>query len=283
MTEGKSVKTILKEENFIFKKKFGQNFITDPGLINKIVKAGDVKPGDVVVEIGPGAGTLTKGLLEASCRVLAVEIDKDLIPILRRTLVGFDNIKIVNQDVMKVDLDQLVKENFGYDGAYKVVANLPYYITTPIIMKLLEHKHNIERITIMVQKEVAERLVSTAGTKDYGAITLAVNYYSKPQIAFKVPRQAFIPQPEVDSAVITLDVYDKPPVACDNPKLLFKLIKAAFQQRRKTLNNALSSLELKKEKVGEILNVASIDGQRRGETLSLEDFAMLANVWNQNS
>lgn len=275
------VMELLKKQGFHFKKGFGQNFLFDRNLLKRIVRGAEITPGDSVVEIGPGAGTLTKALAETGARVLAVEIDTALIPILREILPE-EKVTVIQGDILKVDLDQLTREK-GLTHPYKIVANLPYYITTPIIMDILEKEYQFEIMVIMVQWEVAERLTSSPGTKDYGAITLAVQYYCEPSILFKVPRHLFTPVPEVDSAVLLLRKRKQPPVDVKEQALLFKVVKAAFGQRRKTLLNALGSIQpgLNKEELLQVLDEAGIDGMRRGETLSLEEFARLANAWGE--
>jgi len=272
-----SLKEVLNRYNFKFKKKYGQNFITDPGILNKIVSTGDISAEDVVVEIGPGAGTLTKAIAEKAGQVIAIEIDRDLIPILEENLAGFANIKIVEGDALKINLDDLVLETTGEKKPYKIVANLPYYITSPLVMHFLESGFNIKRIVIMVQKEVAERFTAEPGTKDYGALTVSLNFYTQPRIAFYVSRNVFTPKPDVDSAVVDLLVREEPSYRVNNIDILRKLVKAAFNQRRKTLSNALKALNTEKEKINRILEEADIDPKRRGETLTLEEFVRVAN------
>ncbi len=278
-TSNTNVKQILQKYGFHFKKKWGQNFIYDRNILQRIAAAAEIRPGDSVIEIGPGAGTLTKVLALSGAKVVAVEIDRSLLPVLAEQLEGLD-VKIVEADVLKVNLDDLAAGH-GLRKPYKIVANLPYYITTPIIMDILESNYDYERIVIMVQWEVARRLTAQPGSKEFGSVTLAVQYYTEAEILFKVPRQAFNPMPEVDSAVIALQKREKPPVDVSDPQLLFKLIKASFGQRRKTLLNALVAAErgLNKTAVQDRLNRAGLDGQRRGETLSLEEYARLVNVW----
>lgn len=276
-----SVKKVLRKHDFRYKHKWGQNFIFDRNLLKRIAGAAEIEQGEGVIEIGAGAGTLTRVLSEAGARVLAVEIDPALLPVLREQLQGL-TAEIVQADVLQVNLDDLAEEH-GLKRPYKVVANLPYYITTPIIMNILENDYDYERLVIMVQWEVARRLTALPGSKDFGAITLALEYHTEARILFKVPRQAFNPVPEVDSAVISLKKRAKPPVNVYNSKLLFKLIKGAFGQRRKTLLNALSNagLGLAKEDITRRLQMAGIDGQRRGESLTLEEYARLANSWEE--
>lgn len=270
---------VLKEQGFHFKKKWGQNFIFDQNLLQKIVREAGIEPGDRVVEIGPGAGTLTRELLAQGARVLAVEIDPALLPILEDLLQGED-IVLVQGDALQVKLDELTRTH-DFAWPYKVVANLPYYIITPLVMKLLEKEKQIEDIVVMMQKEVAERMTALPGTKEYGAITLAVQYYAEAQILFPVSRQLFRPVPEVDSLVLRLRPRQAPPVIVQDQELMFKLIKAAFGQRRKTLLNSLSAVQpqLEKEIIREILGKAGIDCHARGEVLSLAEFAQLANLW----
>lgn len=280
-TEKSNLKQILRKHDFHFKKRWGQNFISDRNMLERIVDAAEIQPGDGVIEIGPGAGTLTRALAETGAQVVALEIDKTLLPILEELLEGLD-VKVILADVLKSDLDDIAREQ-GLKSPYKIVANLPYYITTPIIMKVLESNLDFERMVVMVQWEVAKRLTAEPGNKDFGAITLAIQYYTEAKILFKVPRQVFNPAPEVDSAVISLQKRERPPVDVSNPQLMFKLIKASFGQRRKTLLNALTagSLGLAKGQITQLLEVAGIDGQRRGETLSIEEFSRLANIWQE--
>jgi 16S rRNA (adenine1518-N6/adenine1519-N6)-dimethyltransferase len=271
------LKDVLEKHNFKFKKKYGQNFITDPGILNKVVSTGDISPEDIVVEIGPGAGTLTKAIAARAGQVIAIEIDKELLPILQENLAECGNIKIIEGDALKIDLDKLVEEITGQRKPYKIVANLPYYITSPLVMHFLENKFNIQRIIIMVQKEVAERFTAQPGTKDYGALTVSINLYSKPKIAFFVSRNVFTPRPDVDSAVVDLVIREEPPYKINNIDILKRLVKAAFNQRRKTLTNALKALNTEKDQIVQILKDADIDPKRRGETLTLEEFVRIAN------
>ena len=266
----------LKKHNFHFKKKLGQNFINDDHLLSKIVAAAEVSAEDVVIEIGPGAATLTAALAKKAKQVIAVEIDKDLYPIINERMAEFENFELVGGDAMKVDFDELAAK-YGVKR-YKIVANLPYYITTPIVMRLLEEGFRTERIVIMVQKEVAERFLAKAGTKAYGAITVALNYYGEVTRAFNVPRSMFTPRPEVDSAVVCIKCWQEKPFQAIDEKLWRSLVKAAFSQRRKTLNNALKTLNFPAEVLKAALAEANIDPSRRGETLSVEEFVHLANI-----
>ena len=266
---------ILKRFGIRMSKKLGQNFLIDEQVVRNIVNAAGIQQGDAVLEIGPGIGTLTQGLAEAGADVTAVEIDRRLIEVLAKTLEGYDNIRVVHGDILRIDIAKEVAA-----PCYKVVANLPYYITTPIIMGLLEARMPIDVLVTMVQKEVAERMVAVPGTKDYGSLSVAVQYYTKPEIMFKVPPTSFIPPPAVDSAVIRCTVREKPPVEV-NERVFFRVVKAAFAQRRKTLSNTLKTTGVPAETLRVILEKAGIDGTRRGETLSLEEFAAIANVWIQ--
>lgn len=271
---------ILQKYNFMFQKKFGQNFLIDTRVLEKIIAAAGITSDDMVLEVGPGIGTMTQYLCEAAGKVIAVEIDKNLIPILENdTLKGYDNVRVINEDILKLDINRLVEEENG-GKPIKVVANLPYYITTPIVMGLFESHVPIESITIMVQKEVADRMQVGPGTKDYGALSLAVQYYAKPEIVANVPPNCFMPRPNVGSAVIKLTRHEKPPVEVSNEALMFKLVRAAFNQRRKTLQNSInnsSELYLSKEQVVEALDKMGLSQTIRGEALSLEQFAELAN------
>lgn len=278
-----STRDMIKKHDFKIAKKFGQNFLVDEGVLRGIIDGSELTKEDCVLEIGPGMGVMTQVLCEKAGKVLAVEIDRELIPILKVSLFGYDNVKVINEDVLKLDLKKVLEENFG-DVPVKVVANLPYYITTPIIMKLLEEGINFKSITVMVQKEVGERLCAAPGGKDYGAITVAVQYRCIPRQLLVVPPESFIPQPEVDSMVIRLDSREKPPVNLTDEKMYFRVVKASFGQRRKTLLNALSSGNLgkTKEELRSILLKHDIDEKRRGETLSLEEFARIANELSQS-
>lgn len=275
------LKEILSKYNFKFKKRFGQNFITDPGILNKIVDAAEVTEDDLVIEVGPGLGTLTKAIAEKAGQVISIEIDKDLIPILKETLGDVDNVQVIEGDALKLNLDQLVIERLGELRPYKIVANLPYYITTPLIMHFLEEGYNVERIVVMVQKEVAQRIVANPGTKDYGALTVNLELFTQAKIAFIVPRHIFTPRPDVDSAIVDLLVRKPPLYPTKDRDFLRKLITAAFGQRRKTLLNSLRALAIDKNILIEAMEATNIDSSRRGETLSLEEFVLLANDINQ--
>lgn len=267
---------IIKKYNFAFQKRFGQNFLIDGHVVEKIISSADITRDDIVLEIGPGIGTMTQYLAEAAGQVYAVEIDKNLPIILEETLADYNNVTVINDDILKVDIAKLTEGK-----PIKVVANLPYYITTPIIMGLFEKHIPATSITVMVQKEVAQRMQAAPGSKDYGALSLAVQYYAAPYIVANVPPNCFMPRPNVGSAVIRLTCYDKPPVEVENETLMFKLIRAAFNQRRKTLQNALnnsSELNVTKEQVVNALRALELSETVRGETLSLEQFAHLSDL-----
>ncbi len=270
---------VLKKYDFVFQKRFGQNFLIDTHVLEKIIRAADIRKEDYILEIGPGIGTLTQYLAEAARAVTAVEIDKSLIPILKNTLQEFKNAEVINQDILKFDINALVQDK-NNGQLIKVVANLPYYITTPIIMSLFENKIPIQSITIMVQKEVADRMKVGPGSKDYGALSLAVQYYAEPKIIAQVPPNCFMPRPKVGSTVIQLVRHEKPPVNVKDPEKMFSIIRASFNQRRKTLLNGLRNckeLNLKKEDIEEALNQCGFALNVRGETLSLEEFARLSD------
>lgn len=270
---------VLNKYHFTFQKKYGQNFLIDPHVLDKIMDAAEITKDDYVIEIGPGIGTMTQGLCERAREVSAIEIDGALIPILEDTLKEYDNVNIVHGDVLKVDLAGLIEER-NEGKPVKIVANLPYYITTPIIMGLFESHVPIESITVMVQKEVAERMQVGPGTKDYGALSLAVQYYAKPYVVANVPPNCFVPRPKVGSAVIRLTAHESSPVDVKDEKLMFKLIRASFNQRRKTLVNGLNNspdLDFPKEKIVEAIKSIGLDENVRGETLTLEQFAALTN------
>lgn len=271
---------VLQKYDFKFQKKFGQNFLIDTHVLDKIIRAANITKDDMVLEIGPGIGTMTQYLAEAAGKVIAVEIDKNLIPILEDTLGDYDNVRVINDDVLKVDLRKLADEENG-GRPVKVVANLPYYITTPIIMGLFENGVPVESITVMVQKEVADRMQTGPGNKDYGALSLAVQYYAKPYIVANVPPNCFMPRPKVGSAVIRLTRHEKPPVEVKDEKLMFEIIRASFNQRRKTLANGLNNsdkLNYSKEKITEVIEQLGKGASVRGEALTLEEFAHLANL-----
>ena len=270
---------ILQKYNFTFQKKFGQNFLIDTHVLDKIIRAADITKDDFVLEIGPGIGTMTQYLACAAREVTAVEIDKALIPILEDTLSDYDNVTVINEDILKVDIAALAEEKNG-GKPIKVVANLPYYITTPIIMGLFENHVPLESITVMVQKEVADRMQVGPGTKDYGALSLAVQYYAEPYIVANVPPNCFMPRPTVGSAVIRLTRHAQPPVHVRDEKLMFRIIRASFNQRRKTLANGLKNspeLDLPKEVISEAIDRLGRGASIRGEALTLEEFAELAN------
>ena len=271
---------VLQKYNFTFQKKYGQNFLIDSHVLEKIMDAAEIGKDDCVVEIGPGIGTMTQYLAERAGEVVAVEIDKNLIPILTETLADYENVSIINEDILKVDLNRIVEEKNG-GKPVKIVANLPYYITTPIIMGLFENHVPVKSITVMVQKEVADRMQVGPGTKDYGALSLAVQYYAKPEIVAIVPPNCFIPRPNVASAVIRLTCHEKKPVEVKDEKGMFSLIRASFNQRRKTLANSLSNaqnLSLTREQVTEALESMQLSPTIRGEALTLEQFAALADI-----
>ncbi len=270
---------VLQKYNFTFQKKFGQNFLIDTHVLDRIISAAEITKEDCVIEIGPGIGTMTQYLAENAREVIAVEIDKALIPILQDTLSSYDNVTVINEDILKVDIQKLAEEHNG-GKPIKVVANLPYYITTPIIMGLFESHVPLASITIMVQKEVADRMQVGPGTKDYGALSLAVQYYAKPEIVANVPPNCFIPRPNVGSAVIRLTRYQNPPVQVADEKFMFALIRASFNQRRKTLVNGLSNatnISVGKEQVKKVLADMGLSETIRGEALTLEQFADLAD------
>ena len=274
---------VLQKYHFNFQKKFGQNFLIDTHVLDKIIRAAEITKDDFVLEIGPGIGTMTQYLAQAAREVVAVEIDKALIPILQDTLSGFPNAEVIHDDILKVDIAGLAEERNG-GRPIKVVANLPYYITTPIIMGLFESQVPLASVTVMVQKEVAERMQAGPGSKDYGALSLAVQYYAEPYIAANVPPNCFMPRPNVGSAVIRLTRHEVPPVQVDNEKLMFQIIRASFNQRRKTLVNGLnnsSEITLTKEQITEAVESLGKGAGVRGEALTLEEFAGLANKINE--
>lgn len=275
-----ATKEVINKYSFAFQKKFGQNFLIDSNVLENIVEAAGITKDDFVLEIGPGIGTMTQYLCESARQVLAVEIDKMLIPILEDTLSEYDNVEVINQDVLKVDIKSLVEEK-NNGRPIKVVANLPYYITTPIIMGLFESKVPIESITIMVQKEVADRMQTGPGSKDYGALSLAVQYYAEAKVMLNVSATCFMPRPNVDSAVIKLTRHQESPVEVKGESLMFRIIKASFNQRRKTLVNGLknsSELDFSKEEITEAIKSIGKEENIRGEKLTLEEFAKLSNA-----
>ncbi len=276
---------ILKKYNFNFQKRYGQNFLIDSHILEKIIDAAGITKEDCVLEIGPGIGTMTQYLAESAGEVAAVEIDRALIPILKDTLSDYRNVTVINEDILKVDINSLVRER-NQDRPIKVVANLPYYITTPIIMGLFESHVPLKSITVMVQKEVAQRMQVGPGTKDYGALSLAVQYYAKPQIVADVSPNCFIPRPQVGSAVIRLDRYEKPRIAVDDEEVLFAVIRAAFNQRRKTLANSLGNageLDITRQQASQALAALGLDPAVRGEALTLQEFADLTNYLCRNT
>ena len=276
----KNTIAVLQKYQFNFQKKFGQNFLIDTGILEEIIEAAQITKDDFVLEIGPGIGTMTQYLAEAAGKVVAVEIDRNLLPILQETLADYDNVKVIHADVLSLDLEKLVQEENG-GRPIKVVANLPYYITTPIIMALFEQHVPLANVTVMVQKEVAARMKSGPGSKDYGALSLAVQYYAEPYIVANVPCNCFMPRPNVDSAVIRLTRYEEPPVQVKDEKMLFKIIRASFNQRRKTLQNGLnnsSELNFTKDQIAAAIAEAGFSPSVRGEALTLEQFAKLTDI-----
>ena len=265
---------ICKRFDIKMSKKLGQNFLIKRGIVDEIVHAAELTPGEPVLEVGPGIGTLTQGLAQSGADVTAIELDRRLLEVLDTTLASYDNVRIIHGDVLKLDVPSIMNHK-----PFKVVANLPYYITTPIIMSLLESKLPIERLVVMVQKEVALRMVAKPGTNDYGALSVAVQYYTEPDIVLDVPPKSFLPAPAVTSSVIRCVLRDKPPVDVIDEKLFFRVVKAGFAQRRKTFSNTMKTTGLSKDRIEELLAKANIDGQRRGETFTLQEFADVANAW----
>ena len=265
---------VCKRFGIHMSKKLGQNFLIRRSVVDEIVAAAELTAGEPVLEIGPGIGTLTQGLAQSGAAVTAVELDRRLLEVLDTTLAQYNNVRIINGDVLKVNIPEIMNHK-----PFKVVANLPYYITTPIIMSLLEMKLPIERLVVMVQREVAERMVAQPGTKAYGALSVAVQYYTEPSIVMDVPPRAFMPAPEVTSAVICCRLREKPPVEVADEKLFFRVVKVAFAQRRKTFSNTMKTTGLDKETIASVLAKANIDGARRGETFSLQELADVANAW----
>ena len=265
---------ICKRFDIKMSKKLGQNFLIKRGIVDEIVHAAELTSGEPVLEVGPGIGTLTQGLAQSGADVTAIELDRRLLEVLDTTLASYDNVRIIHGDVLKLDVPSIMNHK-----PFKVVANLPYYITTPIIMSLLESKLPIERLVVMVQKEVALRMIAKPGTKDYGALSVAVQYYTEPDIVLDVPPKSFLPAPAVTSSVIRCVLRDKPPVDVIDEKLFFRVVKAGFAQRRKTFSNTMKTTGLSKDRIEELLAKANIDGQRRGETFTLQEFADVANAW----
>lgn len=274
ITSPEVVHYICKRFDIKMSKKLGQNFLIKRGIVDEIVHAAELTPGEPVLEVGPGIGTLTQGLAQSGADVTAIELDRRLLEVLDTTLASYDNVRIIHGDVLKLDVPSIMNHK-----PFKVVANLPYYITTPIIMSLLESKLPIERLVVMVQKEVALRMVAKPGTKDYGALSVAVQYYTEPDIVLDVPPKSFLPAPAVTSSVIRCVLRDKPPVDVIDEKLFFRVVKAGFAQRRKTFANTMKTTGLSKDRIEELLVKANIDGQRRGETFTLQEFADVANAW----
>ena len=265
---------ICKRFDIKMSKKLGQNFLIKRGIVDEIVHAAEITVGEPVLEVGPGIGTLTQGLAQSGADVTAIELDRRLLEVLDTTLASYDNVRIIHGDVLKLDVPMIMNHK-----PFKVVANLPYYITTPIIMSLLESKLPIERLVVMVQKEVALRMIAKPGTKDYGALSVAVQYYTEPDIVLDVPPKSFLPAPAVTSSVIRCVLRDKPPVDVIDEKLFFRVVKAGFAQRRKTFSNTMKTTGLTRDRIEELLAKANIDGQRRGETFTLQEFADVANAW----
>lgn len=269
----------LKKHHITLQKKYGQNFIGDPALLERIATVCDWQPGDRALEIGPGAGTLTRAIAREAEEVLAVEIDRRLAPLLEETLADCANVHLVFTDALKADLDALMRDTLGWDGRYKLIANLPYYITTPLIMHVLEDSEKVSELVIMVQKEVGERLCAAPGSKAYGAVTVMVQYAATVARAFDVGRHAFVPAPEVDSTILHLIPYEKRPIQAQSDAVLRRVVKAAFSQRRKTLRNSLSSLGCDKALIKQALKAADIEDSRRAETLSVAEFVALADAF----
>ena len=276
LSSAKTTKNIIQKYGFKLTKSLGQNFLINENILNEIIEAADITKDDVVLEIGTGIGTLTSKLCERAKRVVAVEIDKNLLPILNETLSAYQNIDIINKDILKTDINEELK-SLGINQKVKVVANLPYYITTPIIMKILEEKVNVSVMVLMLQKEVANRINAQHSTKDYGSLSIAVQYYCDTQIICKVPKNSFIPEPNVDSLVIKLTVNEKRKVEIEDEELFFKLVRGSFAKRRKTILNSLTGYEdlADKEKLEKLFEISQIDSKRRGETLTIQEFAKL--------
>ena len=283
LSSHRATKEVVNKHNFKFSKSLGQNFLIDDNVIDRILEGARLSETDRIIEVGPGIGTLTREMGKVAENVVAIEIDKTLIPILKETLADLDNVEVVNEDILKVDVQGLINEKLN-GGPVKLVANLPYYITTPIVMKFLEEDIPVTDIVVMVQKEVADRMNAKPSTKDYGALSVAVQYYCDTEIVAKAPRHMFVPQPNVDSIVIGLHVRDEKKYVVDNEYIFFKTVKASFGQRRKTLLNSLGGLGfLSKDEIREALQAANIDEKRRGETLSIDEFANLSNEINKFS
>ena len=283
LSSHRATKEVVNKHNFKFSKSIGQNFLIDDNVIDRILEGARLSETDRIIEVGPGIGTLTREMGKVAENVVAIEIDKTLIPILKETLADLDNVEVVNEDILKVDVQGLINEKLN-GGPVKLVANLPYYITTPIVMKFLEEDIPVTDIVVMVQKEVADRMNAKPSTKDYGALSVAVQYYCDTEIVAKAPRHMFVPQPNVDSIVIGLHVRDEKKYVVDNEDIFFKTVKASFGQRRKTLLNSLGGLGfLSKDQIREALQAANIDEKRRGETLSIDEFANLSNEINKFS
>ncbi|MGB4157177.1 MAG: 16S rRNA (adenine(1518)-N(6)/adenine(1519)-N(6))-dimethyltransferase RsmA [Caldicoprobacterales bacterium] len=283
LTSPKVIKDIMERHNFRFSKSLGQNFLIDGNIVKKIMEGAEITKEDRVLEIGPGIGTLTQELVSTAAKVVAVEIDKSLLPVLEETLGQPPNLRIVHGDILKIDIRGLINEFFE-GKEFKVVANLPYYITTPIIMRFLEEDLPFTALTVMIQKEVAQRMAAKPGQKEYGSLSVAIQYYTKPRIVCKVPSSVFMPKPKVDSIVIALDRLEEPPVDVFDRDLFFKVVRAAFAKRRKTILNNLTSGELEewsREDILRVLESVGIDPQRRGETLSIQEFALIANSLHQ--
>lgn len=277
-------KSILKKYHFTFKKSLGQNFLIDVNILENIISHAGVTESSGVIEVGPGIGALTEQLLRHSKNVVAYEIDRRLLPVLRDTLSSYENLTLIHQDILEVNVKETIAENFTPDQPIHIVANLPYYITTPILMKLLQEHLPVESLTIMIQKEVAERMAASPNSKSYGSLSIAVQYYTEATVVMNVPKTVFMPQPNVDSSVLHLKVRSEPAVQVDDEKLFFELIRASFAQRRKTLLNNLSrhyEERYGKEEISQLLETIDIDGKRRGESLAIEEFAQLANAFSR--
>ncbi|MFC7061755.1 16S rRNA (adenine(1518)-N(6)/adenine(1519)-N(6))-dimethyltransferase RsmA [Halobacillus seohaensis] len=275
----KRTKEILNTYGFAFKKSLGQNFIIDVNILKNIIQHAEIDKAAAAIEIGPGIGALTEQLAQHADRVVAFEIDQRLVPILEDTLTDYDNVSIINQDILQADVRQVITEQFEKGQPIKVVANLPYYITTPILMKLLMDRLPVDSITVMIQKEVAERMAASPNSKSYGSLSIAVQYYTEAEVAMTVPKTVFMPQPNVDSSVLHLKMRDEPPVQVENEDFFFKLVQATFGQRRKTLMNNLArhfKSTMDKQEINQRLEAAGIDPKRRGESLSMQEFATLA-------